>query len=274
MTHISTRAACRVLLGTTLLLLGSVPAAAEAISFSLTMCEDLDVLRDPMNKTLAMNAAWKTQHSLMLERTAPYMELRNMSSVAELTQLNLTIGDLSRNYDWGQFVEASPGVNFSLIAPDTVAGGLVSNTLVINFTGLGPGDFVRFRVGIAADDASRGYVQDYRTTLFQVNGDDPSSNAVATVTFEEAGIEESIVEQLPNFDTGGMPTSTSLAFPQGYGMDTVMPFTLTGSGTIVPPEEEDPDPETEPVPEPKSVVLLSVGLLTFAAARWFGRKPR
>ncbi|REK13041.1 MAG: PEP-CTERM sorting domain-containing protein [Planctomycetota bacterium] len=273
MTNVTTTAATlagRLLLGV-LLAIGSASAArADAVSYALTFCENLDVLRDPTNKTLAMNAAWVTQHSLMLGRTMPYLELRNTSADALLTQLNLTIGDQTKNYDWSELIEASPGVGYSLVTPDGVMGGQKSDELLINFSNLGPGDFVRFRIGLSADDPSAGFVQDYRMTLFQLDGSDPSSNAIATVSFEDGEGTTQLVEQLPNYSFGGIPTSTSLAFPRGYSMDMVMPFTLTDSGTIEP--EDDDDGQTNQVPEPDSVLLLSVGMLAFIGWRLHCRR--
>lgn len=228
-------------------------AQAEAISYSLMLCESLDVLRDPMNKTLAMNVAWVPQHTLMLERTMPYFELRNTSEEAVITQFSMTIGDTSKNYDWGQLIESSPGVMFSLITPDGMPGGAKADTLVISFNGLGPGEFVRFRAGLSPDDSNASMVLDYRMVLFNMNGNDPSSNSVVTVDFQSAAGDESLVNQFPNFAMN-MPTSTSLAFPHHY-MDMVMPFQLGDSGTI------------PPIPEPGSLVLLGSGLLGLAAWR-------
>src|SRR5262245_13218588 len=88
-------------------------APAAAISYSLTLCESEAVLEDPNNTVLQENAAWKPQHQLMLDRTTPYLELRNTSAEASISQLSLSIGDLSKNFDLAKLVEASPGVSFS-----------------------------------------------------------------------------------------------------------------------------------------------------------------
>jgi PEP-CTERM motif len=257
-----------VLLTAALVLLCAASAHAAAISYSLMLCESLDLLKDPTNKTLAMNVAWKPQHTLMLERTMPYMELVNTSEEAEITQLSLTIGDTSKNFDWGKLVEASPGVAFSLITPDAVAGGVKSDTLTIQFTGLVPGEFVRFRTGLSPDDPGASMIMDYRMVLFNLNGSDSSSNSTVTVDFEGSEGTDSLVQQLPNFTSGGMPTFTSMAFPDHY-MDMVMPFTVTDSG-LLPPQETEPPLDT---PEPASIVLLGGGLLGLFAWRIrLGRK--
>ncbi len=235
---------------------------AEAISYSLTLCEDLDVLRDPMNKTLAMNAAWKPQHTLMLERTYPYLELRNTSETASITQFSMSIGDLSKNYDWATMIEASPGVTFSLITPDNLAGGARSDTLLIDLSGLDPGEFVRFRVGLSDDNPAASAIQDFRQILFDLNGNDASNNAVVTVDFESSLGQKSLEQQLPNFTTGGMNTAMDMSFPHQYHMDMIMPFTITDQGTI----PDEPGGGTQ-VPEPGSVVLLATGLLGLAWLR-------
>jgi hypothetical protein len=242
-----------------LVLFASARAQAEAISYSLTVCESLEVLEDPMNKTLAMNVAWQPQHTLMLARTMPFFELRNTAEEAVITQLSMTIGDMSLNFDWSKLIEASPGVTFSLVTPDSVVGGSKDDTLVINFDGFAPGDFVRFRAGLSPDDANLSKIQDYRMALFRLGGDDPSGNSVVSVQFQSDQGDETLVQQMPNFDMG-MPTSTSMAFPNHY-MDSIMPFTLTGQGTIEsdPDEVDEGDGEPE-VPEPGSFALLGSGL--------------
>lgn len=256
-------------------------ARAESISYSLVMCESLEVLRNPTNKTLAMNEAWKAQHTLMLERTMPYFELRNTSEDAMITRMSISIGDVSRNFDWGKLIEASPGVAFSLITPDDVVGGGKADTLVIDFAGLAPGDFVRFRAGISPDDPSEGIIQDYRMTLFHLDGDDVSANSLVTVDFEGSGGEESLEQQMPNFAMG-MPTATNMGFFNHY-MDSVMPFTLNGQGTLGSGGDggtggdggdgdvggEGGPPE---VPEPGSFILLAGGLVGLAL--WRIRRPR
>ena len=139
-----------------LVVAGSPFAQAGSISYSLTLCEDLDVLRDPTNQLLSANAGLKPQHTLLSQRTSPYIELRNTSEDSLITQMTLSIGDTSKNFDWGKLIEASPGVKFTLASADAVAGGAKTDLLVIKFDGLKAGDFVRFRVGISADDPSQG----------------------------------------------------------------------------------------------------------------------
>jgi hypothetical protein len=230
-------------------------ARAEAISYSLSFCENLDVLKDPTNATLAANASKLTQHTLMMQRTNPYLELRNTSEQAMLTQFTLSIGDLTKNFDWAKAVETSDGVSFTVESVDGVMGGTKSDLLTISFSGFEPGDFVRFRFGVSADDPNASMIQDYRTILFDLNGDDDlTGNSLVTVDFESGGETAQLSDQLPNFSMNGLTTATNMAFPNGPCFDHVVPFHFDAEGTL------DPDPGPQ-VPEPGSVVLLGCGLV-------------
>ena len=68
-------------------------ARAGTIAYSMTLCEDLGVMLQPNNQILAQNAAMKSQHVLMVERTNPYIELRNTGTEnAQITHLTMSIG--------------------------------------------------------------------------------------------------------------------------------------------------------------------------------------
>lgn len=244
-------------------------ARAEAISYSLSFCENLDVLKDPTNSILAANVSKATQHTLMMQRTSPYFELRNTSGEAVITQLSLSIGDASKNFDWAKLVEASPGVSFTLNTVDAVMGGTKSDLLTISFSGFDPGDFIRFRFGVSADDPSATLIQDYRTVLFDLNGNDPSDNAIVKVDFESGGLTEQLQDQLPDFSMNGLTTATNMAFPNGPCFDHVVPFQFDASGSIDTEDPEEPGPQ---VPEPGSYALFGIGTLVLAAYRLKRRK--
>ncbi len=228
-------------------------ARAEAISYSLMFSESLDVLMDPTNETLIENVSKQTQHSLMMQRTTPYFELRNTSEQALITQFTLSIGDLTKNFDWANAVETSAGVSFTVESVDGVMGGTKSDLLTISFSGFAPGDFVRFRFGVSADDPNASMIQDYRTILFDLNGDDPTDNALVTVDFASGDDTAQLVDQLPDFNMNGLITATNMAFPNESCFDHVVPFSFDANGTL------DPNPGPE-VPEPGSVALLGCGL--------------
>jgi hypothetical protein len=238
-----------------LIVAGAAAARAEAISYSLTFCENLDVLKDPTNEILMDNASKLSQHTLMMQRTNPYFELRNTSEQASITQFSLSIGDLSKNFDWAKMIEASPGVTVNVTSVDDMMGGLSSDMLVISFTGFTPGSFVRFRFGIGSDSPDLTFIQDYRKTLFNLDGSDTSDNALVTVDFKSGDATEQLVDQLPNFSMNGLTTATDMSFPSGPCFDHVLPFNFQANGSIDPVE---PGPQ---VPEPGSVVLLGLGLV-------------
>jgi PEP-CTERM motif len=240
----------------TLVLLAMVSAAqASSISYSLTLCEDLNVLKNPTNPNVLRTAAWQSQHTLMLARTNPYIELKNTSAVsggAQITSFSFTVGNTANNFDWAQLIQASPGVNFTLHSPDNIVGGAKSDVLSISFTGLVPGDFVRFRTGLSPDNPAGLPILDFRQIFFHMNDMNlPGSNSVASVTFNSALGTNTLTQTLPNFAVGdGDETATNLVPADLYGEDMVIPFTITGQGNQMPV-----------VPEPSSLAMLAAGLM-------------
>jgi hypothetical protein len=228
-------------------------ALAATLSYSITLSESQPVLDNPTNKSVAHMEAWIPQHSLMLKRTMPYVELLNTSEEGEITQFMMTIGDESKNFDWLKIIETSPGVTVTLQSPDMVMDQLRTDVLKLDFSGLTPGKFVRFRTLLAPDDKNLSPIVDYRTTLFQLNGAGTSNNSAITVSYDTPTGPTSQTDMLPDF-VNPMPTVTSLRFRTHY-MDNVMPYTAQFSTTA------------PPIPEPASVVLLGIGLASLIAWR-------
>lgn len=250
-----------------LAILSARAAHGESVSYALTLCEDLDVLKNPNNAIVAQNAALKSQFTLMSERTMPFIQLVNTSAEAQLTQLQLSVGDLSKNFDWATLVQTSPGVQVSIQNPDSIAGAVKSDLLVINFSHFDPGDFVRLRVGLSPDLATANKIMDYRNVLFQMNGSNTSNNAVANVSFTGTAGSTVVTNQLPDFVNANKFTSTNLSLlTTSCGMDSVIPFTLNGQASITPP--------TIPVPEPASVTLMAFSILGLFAWRAHKRLAR
>jgi hypothetical protein len=264
MTRFATQLRCfSVALAALLLVVASPTARAGTIAYSMTLCEDLGVMLQPNNQILAQNAAMKSQHVLMVQRTNPYFELRNTGTEdAQITHLTMSIGDTSKNFDWAGFVQASPGVTFTVQSPDAIAGAVKSDMVTITFSGFDPGDFVRFRVGLSPDSASASSIVDYRSTLFQMNGSSSANNSTVGVRFQNSTGSEVLSRQMPDFVNTNPFTSTNLnSLNTICGMDSIVPFTFTDNG-IIPP----------PVPEPGTFVLFGIGLMGLSIQCWRRRR--
>ncbi len=252
-------------MATVCLLWARTTARANTIAYSMTLSEDLSVLTHPGNATVAQMAALTTQHTLMLERSMPYIELKNTSTDATstMTQFSLSIGDASKNFDWAMLVKASPGVTFSLQSPDAQAGFLKSDILTFNLTGFGPGDSIILRTGLSPDNPVGSPIVDYRMTLFQLNSADMTNNAQTSGIFQTSAGTQTLTQAVPDFADATRFSSTSINFPCHFASDTVNPFTLQASAAVTqPPPIEEPPPS---VPEPGSFALLGLGMLGLVA---------
>lgn len=235
-------------------------ALADPLSYTVNICENLTVLEHPGNRAATIIEGSKPLSTLLLERTTPYVELRNTSTDGSLlTQFKMTIGNTADNFDWASLIHASPGVNFSLASPDATTGNIKSDVLTINFSGFAPGDSVVFRVGLSPNSSQNLALLDYRTVLFHVNGgSDTSGNSLTSATFQNSSGDAATLGPNPlenYFDP--LPTATSLASVLGNHADSVVPFPLAASGNFPPPSTQ--------VPEPDSIVLLAAGLLALTA---------
>jgi hypothetical protein len=229
--------------------------AQQILSYDLHICEDYDLLQNPMNMNLAMMAAWKTQHELLAARDAPFFELKNTSSdpSSKITRMKISLGDVAAtaNFDTLQMLYTSPGVTYSIVGLDQVQGGLRSDTLEIVFTGFTPGSVVRFRSDIDCDAGNPDVFCDYRTMLFDMNGNSKTDNASVKVNFTSAvlpGVQIPL-NRLPDYAMTA-PTTTGIGFKTGYQMDHVEAFGFA-----------DQVIRTTVVPEPSSIVACGAALM-------------
>ncbi len=115
------------------------------------------------------------------ERDIPTFSVKNLSSVARITKLEIGIGFVSKNFDRvGGFSAAPTGA--TRVTPDLINGSVRSDTVVFRFSNFDPDEVFGFFAEID-DDHAISSSEDYRHILFD-NG--PSPNGYATATFLDA----------------------------------------------------------------------------------------
>jgi hypothetical protein len=227
----------------------------------------------PATDVMAMKTLmWDLPASRRAARSLPIICLTNESASASISQFKMTIGDEQFNFGnslWGAYAKLgkdTPGFSLSSLVED---GG---DTLVVNFGGGGiaPGKTVNFQIDLDVDAAYAGVFfphPDYRTVLFDMNGDnhyqnagivtDPSSddNSQVRLTFTQTGMPSvtTIPEAFPDpsvQDGSAIFVNSNLA---RYGQnDPVRTFPLSGGGVI---------------PEPTSAMLALLGLAAISPYR-------
>jgi len=235
------------------LALSAAPATAGPVSFELRLCEDAWCVLDPTNANFAQQAGNLSQHELFSMRDSPYMQLMNTSPPAgggEITRFSLTIGDLFNNqqhFDWTRIIDASPGITWQFVQPDTVNNGVRSDAIDILFTGFTPGKLVRFQTDIDNDQGAVDLFTDYRQVLFDLGGTSDSDNAVASTYFRESGLPPAVaITRLPDFAQVG-PTNLGYRLLSECGPESVNPFITVGQAQVV--------------PEPATIALSACGML-------------
>ncbi len=259
--------------------LTAVPAGAAIndTDWSLKISEREMAFR-PATDVMAMKSLmWDLPFSRMFARSMPHISLTNESATANITQFKMTIGDEQFHFansfmdTFAKLDSETPGFSLSSLVEDD------GNTLVVNFLngGLDPGDTVHFKIELGVDAAFAGSLYphpDYRTVLFDMNGDNiyenagivhqvsTADNAKVSLKFEMAGMPSVTVGPVPFEDPSVVDGSAgyvnnSLA---RYGQsDPVRAFTLSG-GSVV--------------PEPGSMALALFGLMAMAPR--FSRRRR
>lgn len=206
----------------------STSAAAALTSYEFRICENLNVLTNPYNPTVAQQAVQTTVQALILARDMPYFQLINTSTdpLASLTSFRLTIPDNRPNdFDYVSWISASPGVSYTVNMPDQVNDGLHSKFIDITFAGLTMGKSVIFRADIDNTIGDPNYQTDYRNVLFSANSNAPiTNNALLEVGFNNDPALVS-TSNLPNYTTNGT-VYTCICFRNPAQVDHVMTFSM------------------------------------------------
>lgn len=224
------------------------------LGYEFRMAANLGVLEKPDDPVAAMLAAWQTQHDLQIARNMPFAELVNTSQMetTEIKMFRMTVGDVDHQFDWVRVVDASPGVTVSVHLIDTVEQGLAGDELQLEFENFRPGDFVRFQLDLDPDHDDMFPLSDFRTVLFDANGDDATDNATLETIFHDAQAvdEVSLLGQLSDYHIDG-PLFVGPAFHNYSVMDhvTIFPASQTGQVELA-----------TSIPEPSAWVLLMSAL--------------
>jgi len=179
----------------------------------------------------------------------PWLKLTNTSEDATLNKFVISIGDDDFNYS---MITLGNKVGTFDVDVNIIDGG---KNLELVFANFNPGETVYVKFQIRPDDASDYQFPDFRTVLFDANGNSTADNAAITAVFNDPVTkqDDTITGKLPDFDTSGNSNLPS-------GCPRCMCFALTNSSTIdafnfsqsnnlVPP----------PVPEPSSWLLMLLG---------------
>jgi hypothetical protein len=253
----------------------SIPAQATITDtdWSLKISEREMAFR-PVTDAMAMKTLmWDLPSSRRAARNVPFICLTNESDTASISQFKMTIGDDQFHFAnslmgmYAKLGKDTPGVSLSSTVED---GG---DTLLVNFLngGLAPGATANFQIDIDVDAGLAGAIYkhpDYRTVLFDMNGDnyydgagivhDPDSddNSVVKLTFSMTGMPNvtTIPEAFPDpsvVDGSAGYVNNNIA---RYGdSDPVRAFVLEGGGAV---------------PEPSSAVLGLLGLTAVLVRPW------
>lgn len=231
------------------------------VGFELRICADQDLIQNPDDPLLAMVAAWKTQYDLQLARNMPFLLLRNTSAetTAEITGMTMTIGSRDFNFRSVQAIDLSPGVDMTIELQSTDSM-IDADQFELGLSGLVPGMFALLRLDIDPDVGSVFPLPDFRTVLFQANGDgSDADNSFVEVTFDGASAASSMTLGGPveDFVVDG-PLFVGPTFHAHERMDHVRVFSMRQTGTSV---------VEQAVPEPSAWGLLVVGML-MTTGRW------
>lgn len=142
----------------------------------------------------------------------PAFHLTNTSDSLLLTSFTLTIGLVSKNWDYVTTLTSPTGGSSTLNSPDIFQNLVRSDVIDLSFGGFNPFEFISFRADLDADPTSN-TVEDFRFVMFN-NG--ASVNSVAMATFSNGQI---LSLELPDGSTtdASYTFSTSATVPDASG---------------------------------------------------------
>ena len=258
----------------------ATPARSEITDtdWSLKISEREMAFRPATDMMAMKSLMWDLPFSRMFARNVPFICLTNESSTASITEFKMTIGDEQFHFAntlMNMYAKLGKQSPTDLDLSSTVEDG--GDTLVVNFLngGLAPGKTVNFQFDIAVDAAfaSSFYPHpDYRTVLFDMNGDNlyrnagilheesSDDNAQVTLKFAMAGMPSVTVGPVA-FDDPSVADGSAIFVNRRlarYGQnDPIRAFSLSGGGVI---------------PEPTGIVLALAGILGMTLPRARSRR--
>ena len=234
----------------------NIPSASAAlihVGYEFALSEKELVLAHPDDHAIEMREAWDQPYQRIAARNMPFIELRNTSETeaSQITEFSISIGDTDfefSNDTYGQYAvrgdTSSPGV--------LISSAMVSDNgelLTVQIEGLDPGEVLRFRIDLDPRDMNAFPHPDFRTVLFDMNGDNSGDNSEITVVFRETTPPNDTVtlhNMLPDYDVDGPQAFIANEAIRAHVMEGVDIFPLDGSQLI---------------PEPSTLLLLTFGCI-------------
>jgi hypothetical protein len=135
----------------------------------------------------------------------PTVSLENLSTLADITEFTMTIGNTAYNFDSASNVVVGSVDSYALVTPDTnSSGGVRSNFVNYTFSGFDPGEVFKFDTDVDRDNSNTS--ENYTKVLFN-NGAAPNSQL--TVVFSDGS---TLIGTLPDY-SGGAPYVYSQVVP-------------------------------------------------------------
>jgi hypothetical protein len=239
-------------------------ALAQNVGYKINISEDLNVLLNPDNPNMGKVAGRQSSNRLNAARSMPYIELKNTSDSADISEFTLSLARPNATFDYARFVSSSPGVTFTIDSslPDSAdasPNGKKGDTIHLKFTNFNPGDVVRFQIDIDSDAGMPDRMHDYRTTLFDLNGSDLSDNAKLGFLFKASGLADiALAGVLPDAVSTG-PSNVGFGLRAACSPDFVQDFDHADTMAVT-------------VPEPSSIALFSFAAAGLGVAAWRRRR--